>query len=107
MAIPSPPSESEEFGVLVELDWRGDKKSRWRRIRLRKGTIVEGELLPSDVEAARQRFNAKIAAGFEAYALRGDGYLFEKGQQVTRFDPDAKVIFLAPRQQGGRDSGYS
>jgi hypothetical protein len=96
----------EDTGTLIELDWAGDRKTVWRRRRIKK-TTVTAEVIPPDVVAAKKRFDAKIAAGFEAYALKGEGYLFEKGKQVTEFDPEMKIIFLAPRQQGGREAGYS
>jgi hypothetical protein len=101
------PEPLEGEGTLIELDWTGDKQKTWRRIRLRKGKPVDAEVLPPEVEAARKRFNAKIKAGFEAYALEGDGYLFTQGKLITEFDPSMKVIFMGPKQQGGRQAGYS
>lgn len=50
------------------------------------------------IEAARKMFDELRAKGYNAYQVKKDG---SKGKIVTKFDPKAEKIILAPPMSGG------
>lgn len=51
-----------------------------------------------EVDAARKMFDDLRAKGFFAYAVKRSG---DKGEMITKFDPEAEKIILAPPLVGG------
>ena len=52
-----------------------------------------------EVAAARSTFDRLIAKGYTAF--RAEGKNGEKGEKITKFDPNAERMILVPRIQGG------
>lgn len=52
-----------------------------------------------EVEHARKTFDSMKTKGYAAYSVRGKAG--EKGDVLTKFDPEAERIILAPRLVGG------
>lgn len=50
------------------------------------------------IAIARKAFDEAIAKGMNAYAVKRKG---EQGEKVTRFDPEAEKLILAPPMAGG------
>lgn len=52
----------------------------------------------AEVDAAEAQFDALIKKGYIAYRVDKKG---EKAGKITKFDPEAEKIILAPMLQGG------
>lgn len=73
-------------GELVELGRQGDTRIIWDS---------EKE---DEVATARRAFDDLRAKGYLAFKVNKEG---NKGEQITRFDPDAEKLILAPQMKGG------
>jgi hypothetical protein len=51
-----------------------------------------------EVDAAEAQFDALVKKHYIAYTVNKDG---KAGKKITKFDPDAEKIILAPMVQGG------
>lgn len=72
---------------------------------MRALTIEDGDIKTiwdteneDEVEAARAQFDKFTKKGYSAFRVKKDG---EKAERITKFDPDAGKIILAPALQGG------
>ena len=74
------------FGELAILDGTGDTKVIWDPHN------------SDEVEAAKAQFDALRKKGFLAYTVNKKG---DKGEVITKFDPDAEKIILSPPLVGG------
>lgn len=72
--------------MIAKLDATGDTKLIWD-----PSKAVE-------VDSARAMFNDLKKKGYSAYAVDRKG---EKGEVITKFDPDVEKIILAPPTVGG------
>jgi len=73
-------------GMLHVLDGTGDTKVIW------------DPKNPDEVEAAKAQFDVLRKKGFLAYTVNKKG---DKGEVITKFDPDAEKIILSPPIAGG------
>lgn len=73
-------------GLMAIMDASGDTKVIWDR-----GNDDE-------IEAARSTFDRLKARGYVAYSVKKDG---EKNEILTRFDPNAEKLIMAPQMVGG------
>jgi hypothetical protein len=74
------------INTMAILDGTGDTKVIWDPHN------------PDEVEAARAQFDALRKKGFLAYTVNKKG---DKGEVITKFDPDAEKIILSPPLVGG------
>ncbi len=51
-----------------------------------------------EIALARAAFTEAIDRGYRAFRVKGDGV---QGERITRFDPDAEKMILAPHLVGG------
>ena len=61
-------------------------------------TVTWDSEVESEVEHARQTFDRMRRKGHAAYRTREGG---QRGEQISRFDPEAESILLAPPLAGG------
>lgn len=73
-------------GEMAVLDREGDLKTVWDSDK------------PEEVEAAKKTFDGLKEKGYVAYKVKKDG---TKGEVITKFDPDAEKVILAPMMAGG------
>jgi hypothetical protein len=73
-------------GTMNVPDKTGHTKVEWDK-------NVAGE-----VELAKAAYDAAIAKGYQAFAVRTDG---TQGRRLTTFDASAEEIMMVPRLQGG------
>ncbi len=52
-----------------------------------------------EVEAAKSTFDKLVAKGFIAF--KAEGRNGEKGEKLTKWDPNAERLILVPKIQGG------
>jgi hypothetical protein len=101
-----------EEGTLAILDQSGDRKITYRLFKSwfkKQPEDKQREVLkelnaitalveePADVKQARQEFDDKIAAGYDAYALSGDNK-----RKISKFDPREKFILMTPKLYSGK-----
>ena len=71
----------------MKSEYAGDKREMWDPNN------------PEQVESARQTFEFLVKEKkYKAYAAKADG---EKGELITKFDPSAGKIIMAPAMVGG------
>jgi hypothetical protein len=81
------PSDNQSSLEIRTLDHTGDTK------------LIFDRNNPDELASARRTFDDLKAKGFMAYKAEGkDG---TKGELLTRFDPTAERIIMAPRVVGG------
>lgn len=73
-------------GQIRVMDHTGDTKIIWDSEK------------PAEVEAARKTFDELTGKKYKAYSVKKDG---EQGEIITKFDPNAEKIILAPQMRGG------
>jgi hypothetical protein len=74
------------MGELRTLNETGDTKVIWDPTN------------DDEVDAAKAQFNVLKKKGFTAYSVKKGG---EKNKAITEFDPDAGMIIMVPKIQGG------
>lgn len=72
-------------GFLSVMDSTGDTTIKWHRDN------------PNEVEAARLSFEHLLSKNFTAYRVKNG----ERGERITKFDPNAGEIVMVPRIVGG------
>ena len=75
-----------DMSELMVLDQTGDTRLQWR------GSD------PTEVAAARKRFNELKSKGYAAFKVNRSG---NQGEQIDAFDPDAERLVLMPPMVGG------
>lgn len=77
----------EAYIEIATMDGTGDTKRIWDKNN------------PDEVEDARASFDRLRAKGYLAFHVTGkDG---ERGEQMTKFDPNAERMILVPAFKGG------
>lgn len=77
---------TQPTGTMNVPDQTGHAKVEWDK-------DVAGE-----VELAKAAYDAAVAKGYQAFAVRSDG---SQGRRLTSFDASAEEIMMVPRLQGG------
>lgn len=72
--------------LMVALDASGDTKTIWNPAN------------PDETANAKRTFEDLTKKGYLAFSVNSDG---SKGEQITRFDPEAGKVLLIPQMRGG------
>lgn len=75
------------MGELRQMDLSGDTKVEWDPYK------------PEETEVARNTFQQLKDKGYYAYRVNAAG---GRGEMISKFDPHAQKIIMAPRMAGGQ-----
>ena len=78
------------MGQISVLGKEGDTRLIWDKTK------------PAEVQAAREMFDSLKAKGYLAFSVV-EKAVGDKGEQLTKFDPNAEKIIMAAAMQGGMD----